>query len=328
MSDPATPQPTPEQQPSEATPPPPVAPPQAADQSFLTTALQVAQRTWVGLRPTVIQALRGLTGQLQRLTQTLETQEAQHPSPSQPIDFTPIVSLSQVLWTKLQPIWQLLIGKIRPRLPEALQGLSDRALSGMLAGVFLLLFWITSSLPAGRAATPPTPPPASTIARQFPADVPTQKTAPFPQDLSASDRRSPTSQPVPITPPISAPQSAPTAPSIASRTPSASETPIAQLSPEQILLAFLQEPLQDSESLSQFPLLTSVQPNPQTQQLRVTIAPTWYSLDTSVQDQLAALLLQQSQQKDFSQLELMDGRGNLLARSPIVGTDMVILKRR
>ncbi|HEY9655442.1 MAG TPA: hypothetical protein V6C50_08110, partial [Crinalium sp.] len=52
-----------------------------------------------------------------------------------------------------------------------------------------------------------------------------------------------------------------------------------------------------------------------------------YGLSRAQQDKLASELLRRSQDLDFLKLEMVDGAGTLLARSPIVGAEMILFKR-
>jgi hypothetical protein len=58
------------------------------------------------------------------------------------------------------------------------------------------------------------------------------------------------------------------------------------------------------------------------------LAPNWEGLAESEQDTFAAQLQALSQEQGFERLELVDSQGQLLARSPVVGDRMVILRRR
>jgi hypothetical protein len=53
----------------------------------------------------------------------------------------------------------------------------------------------------------------------------------------------------------------------------------------------------------------------------------WYDLAPAQQDKLANDLLKRAKQLDFSKLELTSPDNTLLARSPVVGTEMIIMQR-
>jgi len=61
--------------------------------------------------------------------------------------------------------------------------------------------------------------------------------------------------------------------------------------------------------------------------LKVTIGHGWYDLKPEQQDKLAHEILKRSHKLKFDQLELNDAEGILLARSSVVGSDLLILER-
>jgi hypothetical protein len=73
-------------------------------------------------------------------------------------------------------------------------------------------------------------------------------------------------------------------------------------------------------------LVQSVQANFQASRLTVNVSEGWYSLSENQQSNLANNLLKRTQQLNFSKLELADSEGTLVARSPVVGPEMVILR--
>jgi hypothetical protein len=74
-------------------------------------------------------------------------------------------------------------------------------------------------------------------------------------------------------------------------------------------------------------LIQSVEANFLQSRLIVKVSNEWYELPESEQDALADEILSRSGQLDFRKLEMTDLDGELLARSPVVGPNMVILKR-
>jgi hypothetical protein len=63
------------------------------------------------------------------------------------------------------------------------------------------------------------------------------------------------------------------------------------------------------------------------QRLTVQLADLWYGLEAAQQDELADDLWKRSLKLKYSQLELADAAGQELARSPVVGSKMVVLRR-
>ena len=75
-------------------------------------------------------------------------------------------------------------------------------------------------------------------------------------------------------------------------------------------------------------LIQGVNVNFQDKQLVVRVSDRWYTLESAQQDDLGRDALQQSQRLDFRTLELRDPEDKLLARNPVVGSDIIVLQRR
>jgi hypothetical protein len=220
---------------------------------------------------------------------------------------------------QVQARWRQLLVWVRSRLPEsANKKLSDPALSGVIIGSVFILFWIVSSIlspnPAPQVAVAPTPPTPIQKAPS-PASSPIPLTSPTPSPSIAPEIKAPepqkTVEPVPLPTPI----------------PSPSPTPTLILTPEQKLIAAIQDQVAEVSDRYADGLIRSVQANFKSSRLTVKVSNDWYSLPRSQQDQVAAEMLRRSQELDFSNLEITDTEGTLLARSPVVGSTMVILKR-
>jgi hypothetical protein len=61
--------------------------------------------------------------------------------------------------------------------------------------------------------------------------------------------------------------------------------------------------------------------------LTVQLGDGWYELESAEQDGLANDLFKRSLKLKFGQLELADAAGKVLARSPVVGSKMIVLRR-
>jgi hypothetical protein len=105
------------------------------------------------------------------------------------------------------------------------------------------------------------------------------------------------------------------------------EPPVLNRSLEDGLIASIQENVAQVTDQFSDSLIQSVQANFRTAALTVQVGDRWYDLRNSQQNQLGNELLGRSRELSFSHLELVDAQGNLLARSPVVGEDLVILKR-
>jgi hypothetical protein len=210
-------------------------------------------------------------------------------------------TLSQQAWRS----WRPLLRQIRDRLPTAIKrNLSDRALTGAIAGVLVILLWTVSSLL-------PAKPPPTTIAEAPPAETVVPLPSPIatiPPLVKAPD----VPKPVEISPVPSKP---------------ANPSPPLKLTPEQTLIARIQDQVAAISNQYASGLVQSVQANFRGSRLIVNISDSWYGLSRSQQDNLAGEILRRTENLDFIKLELIDGSGRLLARSPVVGSEMIILKR-
>ena len=248
-----------------------------------------------------IKALRSTIGVLQGLVEKLETPAAATLSADkktrEPFDYA---QGEPSFLDKLQLGWSAALGKIRSFLPENLnQKLSDTALTGFIAGIAVILVWTTSVIP-GKPSEIANLPPSEQVP---PANITT------PPELTAPAEP----QPIEITPP---PEPVPTQP------------PTLELTPEQNLIASIENQVAEISSSYADGLIQSIQANFQGSRLIIKIAQDWYNLKESQQDKLATQMLEKARELDFSQVEITDSKGTLVARSPVVGTDMVILKRQ
>jgi hypothetical protein len=263
-------------------------------------------------------ALRLLRGTIQVLEQAIDRLEVT-PSPAETAQSSllqaPREALGKILglgFARLQALGLSLRDQIRSRLPASLnQKLSDPALAGVVAGIFLLSLWTVSALaPSSRLASPP---------------VSIAPSPPIPPTIPVA--------PSPVIPTITAPeQSAPAIPAPVETvapvaTPQPMLTPSLGLNPPPPLIASIQT--QVAEITDQFAdgLIQSVEANFQGSRLILRVRDGWYALGVAEQDQLAAETLQRSQDLDFRTLHIVDETNQLVARSPVVGTTMVILKR-
>ena len=303
----------------------------------LQTMAQVAERSWIQARPTVLQGMQVLTRSLQAWSTQLEIQErtaqARGKAPAQAIDWTPVKRLIDTVWAKAQPLWQRLLTLLRPRLPESFQPLSDRSLSGILVGVLLLVLWFVSIVPSGQATTPRNEPQTSrqadrqahktALSRDANADYSSDQESisiAIPNDLSAPMAQ-PVAQPAaPIAQPVA--QLTVNAPAINPTTP----TPEI-LSPDAQKRAKLRQDLDVIAGSLINNAIVGIRPQFNSHFLAITLSNQWYATPESTQDNLANSLLVIAQVKGFTQIQLEGSDGAVLARNPVVGDGMIILQR-
>ncbi|BAU65598.1 hypothetical protein STA3757_29870 [Stanieria sp. NIES-3757] len=99
------------------------------------------------------------------------------------------------------------------------------------------------------------------------------------------------------------------------------------LTPEQNLVAAISTKLSDISNQYFDDLVLSVEANFLQSNLLVKVSDHWYNLNQSEQDKFANEILQKSQQLDFKKLAIQDTSGKLIARTPVVGKQIIILQR-
>lgn len=103
--------------------------------------------------------------------------------------------------------------------------------------------------------------------------------------------------------------------------------PELEVSPEASRIAEIQEKVAAITQSTAAGLVEAVQANFRQGVLVVKVSGNWYGLMRSQQDQVAQSIYTQSADLAFLKLYLQDADGNLVARSPVVGDQMVILRR-
>lgn len=74
-------------------------------------------------------------------------------------------------------------------------------------------------------------------------------------------------------------------------------------------------------------LILGVEANFVRGRLRLRLSEGWFTLSTAQQDQLAEEVFRQARELGFRKLEILDEGDRLLARSPVIGTEMLIVLR-
>lgn len=237
--------------------------------------------------------------------------------------------------------WQTqAIPKIRAVLPLALNDrLSDRTLTGLLTGTLVLLFVVLPNFaPRGAEledieisevpskleqpeAEAPMPPPDAEIAIAEPPEsaTPESHTQERPNPTDKAKPELTLSSPPPLPSPSPTPSPSPS--------PSPAPVPKLALTPEQTLIASIQDRISLVSDRYTNGLILTVRANFRQSILTIRLGDEWYGLAPAQQDDLTNDLLRQSTRLDFSKLELTDAVGNRLARNPVVGHQMIILRR-
>jgi|GEM_PF-6282808 len=100
-----------------------------------------------------------------------------------------------------------------------------------------------------------------------------------------------------------------------------------ELTPEQNLIAALSaKVLQLAEDYKE-DIVLSIEPNIPNNVLIVRVTDDWYQLENTEQDEIVATMFTRSQDLEFRRLEITDQNDNLVARSPVIGQNMIIFRR-
>jgi hypothetical protein len=253
---------------------------------------------------TIIQLLRGTIGILETTVDKLETQPPQDTEE-----------------TRRQGWWSAILISIRSVLPTGLSSqLSDTFLSSAIAIITVLAVWGTSSFFANKptevAIVPPTPivqeAPSEPEVLPTPLPIPSVEATepPIVEEKETEDK--PAEEEIAVVTEESVPEPTPE---------------FIPLTPEQILIAAIENKVGEVSKGVALGLVKSIQANFRNSSLIVTINDDWYTLKKSQQDKLVADIFQRSRELDFSHLEIFDSQNKLVARNPVVGNDMIIFQR-
>lgn len=252
---------------------------------------------------------------------------------------------------KFQSVWNGALVKIRSLLPENLASkLSDRALTGIIVAIALLLVGVSANTfspkPKEIAAVPPqteapnsNPIPQSKSVKST-TSLPIEQNKSTLKDTTTSSKIDDSS--VKETPELLSPvpqgktSSNSDKKQIVETKQQIKQQKNPALTPEQTLVAIVENQISgaiadlhektQSESFSS-KLINSVQADFASSTLTLKISDDWYSLEHPQQNKLAAEILERSKELDFSHLEITDSKNKLIARNPVVGNEMIIIKR-
>lgn len=129
------------------------------------------------------------------------------------------------------------------------------------------------------------------------------------------------------TPPLSRPTPSPVGPvaAVVGPNPAVDQPPP---TPEASLMADLETQLSPITRSYGVDLIDAVEVNLPRQTLTIHLGESWYGLQPSQQDRIAQDIYRQAQDLHLDRLALQDPEERVVARSPVVGTTMVVLQRR
>lgn len=94
--------------------------------------------------------------------------------------------------------------------------------------------------------------------------------------------------------------------------------------PEQSLIAAIQAQMQSLTEADSANIIQTIEPNFVQSRLTVTVTQDWQQLSDSRRLRLANDILYRSRRLDFSRVDIVDSQQKILARSPVIGEDMII----
>lgn len=236
-------------------------------------------------------------------------------------------------WVQIvQPLGSQGLNLLRPRLPAPINSrLSDRGLTGLIVGLVLSLWWMITALsphPAPKQVqapipTPVVPPPVVEMPLSDRSPPPLMEDELAPASESESEAEFAPQPELELGQELEPEPSAPPLPEVDQATEPAT---VAFLLPEGKIMEVQDQVAAITGQYSQ-DLIESVQANFQASLLMVQLSDRWYHLSPAEQDQLGAEVLQRSNKLDVKQLELRDSQGALVARNPVIGSNIIILQR-
>lgn len=186
------------------------------------------------------------------------------------------------------------------------------AIAAIALASFSLAYVLTSGKLTEIVEIPAIQLPSSKIADISQTETsPPQVTAPLTEEIPAEEKTSleltlaDSSVPVEISPP-----------------------PISVPTPEQNLITTIQDRMAKIATEFTGSVIRSLKVDFFRSLLVVNLSNSWYNLSPERQNQLANAILQGAKELDFTRLELKDPYGILLARSPILGSQMIVVKRQ
>ena len=99
------------------------------------------------------------------------------------------------------------------------------------------------------------------------------------------------------------------------------------LTPEQNLIAAIQNRVTEITQNYSDDLIVSVEADFKQNSLSVILSNLWYELSESSQNKLANDILKRSRKLDFQKLAIKNTEGTLIARNPVIGNTAIILQR-
>jgi hypothetical protein len=211
---------------------------------------------------------------------------------------------------KVGSVWQSLVDFLRSRLPTSTnEKLSDTFLTAVIAAIVIVAIGTILTILPGKSpkiAAVSSPEPSEIIVSPSPESSeiivsPSSESSEInlPETVATEEIK-----PTEIIPPV----------------------PL-RLTPEQELIATIQKQVSEFTTQVGGGLIESIQVDFLGSILTVKIADDWYDVGTDEQDKLVDEMFQQTHDLEFKKLEITNSQGEIIARSPVIGSQMIILDR-
>jgi hypothetical protein len=258
---------------------------------------------------------------------------------AQKVKLQPTLNKLQPVWEKaVVPFWQKVvvpnwnkgIRLLKQQLPANLQELTERFLTVAVITTLLVIYWFFSSLTSSKPAVakPPAVSSKPVLTRPVPQRV-TQRPIAQPSVAPAPSIRptvQPSVAPVPaVKPTVVAKPIAPVLPKVATEPPTLAAKPLAVPTPS-IDLADIQDQLTSDVATMGKDLVVSIKTANTNRTLQVSVGPVWDALSVVDRQKVAQKLWERSQKLDFKKFELLNSSNILVARSPVIGANVIILQ--
>lgn len=220
----------------------------------------------------------------------------------------PKEGLDQILpsFNKVVKWWDRTLFKIRAYLPSSINDkISDWGLTGIISGLIVTIL-LTSVL-----LLPNNPAPVTSVSDLPPTEIT--------KEIEPETNTQETEIEVIETPPELNAPSAPTPVKIV-------EPPQPKLTPEQKLITGIKNQVAQLTNQYVEGLIFSIQADFTKGSLKIIVTDKWNELTPNNQQKLSNKMLNKAEFLDFKKLKLFNQNGDLLARSPVVGHEMIILE--
>ena len=226
--------------------------------------------------------------------------------------------------------WDVILDKIRSFLPDSMnKSLSDWALTAIVSSLIVLILSVSVILLPSRASSDTISKSTDTVSipKQEREIIPHSNPTKEAEEKNETETLSNSSEIVSTSGEVETSETLVAPKKSAGSTVKNPRSSQAILTPEQSLYSAVQEKVSKITSQYADELIVSGEADLLGSHLLIKVSDDWYKLNKSRQDEFANGTLKRSQKFNFNKLEIQDVQNNIIARSPVVGNKMIILRR-